>query len=183
MAIKSMVYASIFSALMCVGAYIHIPIGPVPIVLNNFFVLLAGLLLGPLWGFLSVLIYLLIGAVGFPVFAGGKSGLAHFAGPTGGYLVGFAIAAFVVGLISYSNYYMSRRLVKDVVAVVLGSIVIYALGLLWLKWVTKVSFAKAFSIGCLPFLPGDAVKAIAAVFVAKKIRNYIEGSSVKVIEA
>ena len=101
--LQSTVYASLFAALIACGAYlaIPIPISPVPIVLQNLFVLLAGLLLGGRWGLASVGIYLLAGAVGLPVFTGGKGGVAHFFGPTGGYLVGFAASVFVAGLIAH----------------------------------------------------------------------------------
>ena len=87
--LRQMVYASLLAALTAAGGYIQLPIGPVPIVLQNLFVLVAGLILGPRWGLTSMGIYLLLGLVGFPVFAGGKGGLAHLMGPTGGYLLGF----------------------------------------------------------------------------------------------
>ena len=98
--LKLMVYSSMMATLMAVGAYIAIPVGPVPIVLQNLFVMLAALLLGGRWGFISVCVYLLAGAVGLPVFAGGTGGLGKFVGPTGGYLIGFAIAAYLIGTIS-----------------------------------------------------------------------------------
>ncbi|RZW12719.1 MAG: biotin transporter BioY, partial [Desulfobulbaceae bacterium] len=97
--LKLMVYASLMATLTAVGAYIAIPIGPVPIVLQNLFVMLAGLLLGGRWGLTSVGVYLLAGAVGLPVFAGGTGGIGKFIGPTGGYLLGFAAAAYVIGKI------------------------------------------------------------------------------------
>ena len=93
-----MIRASLFTALMILGAYIRIPIGPVPVTLSSFFVLLAGVILGSGWGTASVGIYLLLGALGLPVFTAG-GGLALFAGPTGGYLLGFLPAAFLAGFI------------------------------------------------------------------------------------
>ncbi len=98
--LRWMVLASLMAALTAVGAYIHVPIGPVPIVLSTLFVLLSGLLLGSRWGLASMGLYLLVGAIGIPVFAGGKGGFAHFFGPTGGYLFGYVLAAWVAGLIS-----------------------------------------------------------------------------------
>ena len=92
-------FASLFAALTAVGAYIAIPIGPVPIVLQNFFVYLTGLLLGSKWGATSVAVYLLAGICGLPVFAGGRGGIGHIIGPTGGYLIGFLPAVFVIGFI------------------------------------------------------------------------------------
>src|SRR3972149_8733623 len=98
--LRWMVLASLWAALTAVGAYIHVPIGPVPIVLSTLFVLLSGLLLGSRWGLTSMCLYLLVGAIGMPVFAGGKGGLAHFLGPTGGYLFGFLFASWITGFIS-----------------------------------------------------------------------------------
>ena len=100
--LRWMVLASLMAALAAVGAYIHIPIGPVPIVLTTLFALLAGLLLGSRWGLASMGLYVLVGAMGMPVFAGGQGGLAHLFGPRGGYLFGFVLAAWVTGFISES---------------------------------------------------------------------------------
>ena len=167
--LQLIVYASLMAALISVGAYltVPIPIGPIPLVLQNLFVFLAGLLLGSLWGLASVGIYLLVGAIGLPVFVGGTGGLAHFLGPTGGYLFGFAAAAFVIG-------YLAERLrdyvVGDVVAVVAGVLMVFLFGVPWLKLVTGMSWEKALLVGMLPFLPGDAVKAVAAVLLARAIR-------------
>ena len=167
--LQLIVYASLMAALISVGAYltVPIPIGPIPLVLQNLFVFLAGLLLGSRWGLASVGIYLLVGAIGLPVFVGGTGGLAHFLGPTGGYLFGFAAAAFVIG-------YLAERLrdyvVGDVVAVVAGVLMVFLFGVPWLKLVTRMSWEKALLVGMLPFLPGDAVKAVAAVLLARAIR-------------
>lgn len=87
--LRMMVYALLLAVLTAAGAYLAIPIGPVPIVLQNLFILLAGLLLGSRWGLASVRVYLLTGALGLPVFAGGLGGIGRLVGPTGGYLVGF----------------------------------------------------------------------------------------------
>src|SRR4030067_426903 len=104
--LRWIVLSSLMAALMAVGAYIHVPIGPVPIVLTNLFVLLSGLLLGSRWGLASAAIYLLVGAIGMPVFYGGKGGLAHILGPTGGYLFGFLLCACVAGF--YSERFSHR---------------------------------------------------------------------------
>jgi biotin transport system substrate-specific component len=173
MQLRNLVLASLMAALTSVGAYIHIPLGPVPIVLQNLFVLLAGLLLGPRWGAASIGVYVLVGACGLPVFAGGKGGLATLAGPTGGYLAGFVMGALVAGWIAHRG---PRRVVWDVVAVALGSLVIYACGIPWLKLVTAWSWDKALSVGLAPFVLGDAVKAIVAVMLSKALRPMMDRS-------
>jgi len=96
------IMACLFAALISVGAYIAIPLPatPVPVVLQNMFILLAGFILGPWWGLASVVFYLLLGSMGLPVFSGGTGGLVKFAGPTGGYLFGFIPGVVIFGLVS-----------------------------------------------------------------------------------
>jgi len=165
--LRQIVLASLMAGLMAVGAYLHIPIGPVPIVLTNLFVLLAGLLLGSRWGTASAGIYLLVGAIGMPVFSGGKGGLAHIFGPTGGYLFGFLLGAWITGLISQQ---FRHRLLFDVLAVLFGSLAIYALGIPWLKMVTAIPWNKAWLVGMAPFLIGDSIKAAVAIVLAQAVR-------------
>ena len=165
------VYASLLAALTAVGAYLAIPIGPVPIVLQNMFVLLTGLLLGSRWGLASITVYLLAGLVGLPVFSGGTGGLGHLAGPTGGYLVGYLPTVYLVGWISEKG---GRRMAYDVLAMICGCLVIYAFGLTWLKIVTGMPLAKTMALGMYPFLPGDAVKIAAAAPIARTLRPLIK---------
>lgn len=171
--LRLMVLASLMAALTAVGAYIYIPIGPVPVVLTNLFVFLAGLLLGSRWGLAGIAIYLMIGAMGLPVFAGGKGGLAHFFGPTGGYLVGFAVAAWVVGLISER---VRKSIFHDVLSVSAGALAIYGVGIPWLKWMTGMSWSRSFWVGMVPFVLGDILKASGAVMLARAIRPVLRRS-------
>jgi biotin transport system substrate-specific component len=168
--LRMTVYASLMAALTAAGAYIAIPIGPVPIVLQNLFVFLSGLLLGPRWGAASIGIYLLAGALGLPVFAGGVGGIGHFAGPTGGYLLGYLPAVYVIGLISCES---KKHVLIDIMAMVAGTLIVYALGLSWLKILTKMTLAKTMAVGMFPFLPGDGLKIAAAVPIAKALRPVI----------
>ena len=161
------VLASLMAALTAVGAYIHIPIGPVPIVLSTLFVLLSGLLLGSRWGLISMGLYLLVGAIGIPVFAGGRGGVAHFFGPTGGYLFGYVLSAWVAGLISERS---PKSPIVQIIAIIFGSLAIYVTGVPWLKMVTNMSWAKSLMVGMLPFLIGDAVKGAAALILARSVR-------------
>jgi biotin transport system substrate-specific component len=169
--LRPIVLSSLMAGLMAVGAYIHIPVGPVPMVLTNLFVLLAGLLLGSRWGAVSAGIYLLVGAIGMPVFYGGKGGLAHILGPTGGYLFGFVLCAWLTGFISerFRNTWLG-----GVIAVVVGSLIIYGLGIPWLKMVTKMTWNKALVAGMMPFLIGDAIKAAVAIVLARSVRPILK---------
>jgi biotin transport system substrate-specific component len=161
------VYASLLAALMAVGAYLAIPIGPVPIVLQNMFVFLAPLLLGRRWGLASVAVYLLAGACGLPVFAGGMGGIGRFVGPTGGFLLGYLPAVFLIGLAVSGRRPLFWR---DVFAMVLGSAVLYACGLSWLKLALGFTWSKTLAVGMFPFLAGDAFKIVAAAAIAKSLR-------------
>jgi len=170
--LKMTVYSSLFVAFIALGAFIIIPIGPVPIVLQNMFVLLAGIILGPVWGVACVAIYLLIGFAGLPVFAGGTSGVGRLFGPTGGYLLGYLPAVFVTAGISKG---LGKKMYSDLIAMAIGSLIVYAAGVPWLKTVTAMTWGKAFGIGMAPFLIGDALKIIAAAFIAKTLRKVING--------
>jgi len=169
--LRMVVLASLMAALTAVGAYIHVPIGPVPIVLSTLFALLSGLLLGSRWGLASMGLYLLVGAIGMPVFAGGKGGFAHFFGPTGGYLFGFVLASWLTGFISERS---PGSLTLDVFAVIIGSLAIYGLGVPWLKMVTQMSWPKTFMVGVIPFLIGDAIKASVVVILARSVRPILK---------
>ena len=168
--LQMMVYASLFAALTAVGAFLAIPIGPVPIVLQNMFVYLAGLLLGSRWGLASIGVYLLAGACGLPVFAGGLGGIGRIIGPTGGYLVGYLPTVYLIGKLSARS---NPRVIYDVLAMICGSVALYACGITWLKIVTGMTLAKTLAVGMLPFLIGDALKIVAAAAIARVLRPVV----------
>lgn len=168
--LRMTVYSALFAALTAVGAYMALPIGPVPVVMQNLFVFLAGLILGGRWGMASVGIYLLAGAVGMPVFAGGTGGIGRFFGPTGGYLIGYLPAVFLIGWIAQKT---GQRPFGDILAMLCGTIVLYTCGLVWLKVLTGLAWPKAVAAGMLPFLLGDALKIAVAVPVARVLRTVI----------
>ena len=167
--LRMTVYAALFAAMIAAGAFISVPIGPVPIVLQNMFILLAGLMLGWRWGLAAVAVYLLAGALGLPVFAGGTGGIGRFAGPTGGYLIGFLPAVFVVGFLSKRGKGW-QRILMEIISMILGSLIVYMFGVPWLKIVTGMTMQKALTLGLLPFLIGDAIKIAAAFFIAQALR-------------
>ncbi|ASJ07432.1 biotin transporter BioY [Thermococcus pacificus] len=168
---RDVAFAGLFAALTAVGAQIAVPIGPVPFTLQVLLVLLSGLVLGSRLGLVSQLVYLVAGAVGFPVFAEFSGGFAHIYGPTGGYLLAFPIAAFLAG-------YITEKTGESVWGMTAGSlfgvVVIYALGWLRLCLFMAGDFGKAFKLGVLPFVPFDVLKAGIAVGVAKTVRKMVE---------
>jgi biotin transport system substrate-specific component len=166
-----MIYASLFGAMTAVGAFIMIPLPLVPITLQNFFLALAAALLGGALGALSQIVYVALGLIGLPVFAGGKAGLGVLLGPTGGYLVGFIAGAYLIGILT--GLKERPGVVWLVISMVLGHLVIYGLGTAQLAFVAKLPLSRALAVGVLPFVPGDVVKILAASLIALKVRDYI----------
>ena len=163
-------FVALFAALIAGGTFIAIPIGPVPIVLQNLFTLLAGLVLGPLLGAASVALYLFAGLLGAPVFAGFTGGITRFAGPTGGFLIGYLLMAIIAGLIAGKHEKKISK-IRLAIAVSAGLLVVYVPGIAWLKFRFGLDWYAALVTGFLPYLPGDLLKGIAAVLIAGRLRN------------
>ena len=164
-------HALLYNALMVMGGSVFIalasritipiPFSPVPITGQTLAVLLTGTLLGSKRGALSVFAYLTAGASGLPVFAGGGAGIVYLLGPTGGYLVGFVIAAYVTGLLAEKGW--DRRIFTTALAMAVGNVIIYLCGLCWLA--SFVGINRVFALGLYPFIPGDLVKLIIATIL------------------
>jgi biotin transporter BioY len=143
---------------LCAQAEIRLPFTPVPVTLQPFAVFLCGAALGSRRGALAMLLYLMEGMAGLPFFAGGAAGAAHLAGPTGGYLLGFVPAAFVIGALAERGW--DRSPWPTFLAMGLGSLVLFACGLAQLA--QFVGWERLLSVGFFPFVAGDLVKMAAA---------------------
>lgn len=175
-AISGLTLIALFAALTATGTFIAIPLpfSPVPIVLQNLFVILAGLILGPVKGGLAVALYLAAGAIGAPVFAGATGGFTRFFGPTGGFLLGYLLSALVAGAIAgQPKAGAAAPLWRIILAAVLGLLSGYLLGIPWLKHVLDTTWLGAFTAGFFPFLIGDTVKGVIAVLIAPRLRRVI----------
>jgi biotin transporter BioY len=150
------------SFLIGLCAQLAIPISPVPITAQTFAVLMAGALLGSQRGSLCVLMYIIEGLAGLPVFALGRSGFAVLLGSTGGFLIGFVTAAYVTGLLAQNQW--DRRFTTTVLAMTLGSAVMYAFGLGCLCCLMGFS-STVLSVGLYPFIVGDILKIVLAAVV------------------
>src|SRR5918992_674185 len=160
--VAMMTRVALMAAVTAVAAQITVPIEPVPFTFQVLAVILSGLLLGPRYGALAQAIYVLVGAVGVPVFAGFKGGLGIIFGPTGGYLVSYPLAAAVAGLAAYAAAHSPRRRALTVGSLwgVAALAVIYAIGAGWLSVVTDLPLAVAVAQGGLPFVIFDLVKVV-----------------------
>jgi biotin transport system substrate-specific component len=168
---RETVVAALFAALLSASAWIVIPAGAVPVTLQVFIVLLAGLVLPVRLAGMAVASYLAVGAFGAPVFSGGGAGLAWIAGPTGGYLIGFLVAAILVALVSGFLGSRAPRVVADGTGVAIGVLAIYAVGWAQLTLVTGMGWGAAFVAGVAPFIALDVAKAVVAVAVASTLRR------------
>jgi biotin transport system substrate-specific component len=176
---RGMIYASVFGAVTAAGAYMMIPVPPVPITLQTFFLYVAAALLGGRLGALSQVVYLLIGIIGLPVFAGGKAGMGVLLGPTGGYLLGFVAGAYVIGRLVE----MRREPGPAWFALAMGAgtVVIYLLGVIQLILIARFSMNQAITVGVLPFLIGDALKIGVAVLITMKLRSRLGVHELKIM--
>lgn len=169
---KEMTLVAMFTGLTAIGAFISIPVGPVPITLQTLFVILSGLILGPKLGALSQIVYIILGLVGVPIFAGFTGGLQSIMKPSFGFVIGFVFAAYIVGKIAHKEATISTNNIW--IASLVGTIVIYSFGLPYMYYMLNIVMAKGFSfivvlrMGCLLFLPGDLAKFILASMVAIK---------------
>ena len=170
MNVATMTRTALMAAVTAVAAQIAIPLpfSPIPFTLQVLAVILSGLLLGPRYGALAQAIYVLIGAVGVPVFAQFSGGVGVVLGPRGGYLLSYPLAAAIAGLAAHAaaNATRSRALWASFLWGCAGLAVIYALGATWLAGVTQLPFAAALAQGVLPFVPFDLMKVALAALVA-----------------
>jgi biotin transport system substrate-specific component len=151
------------------GAYVRIPLPftPVPITLQTFFVILSGAVLGRRLGGLTQGFYVFLGVSGMPIFQGYGAGLAHLAGPTGGYLAGFVVASYIVGAFTRRE---NPGLLRILGAMTAGLAGLFACGLTWLVVGYKMSPAQALLLGFVPFVPGAVLKIAAAAWIYSKLR-------------
>jgi len=172
-AIAALVLVALFAAMISASAFLVIPIGPVPVALRNLFTLLAGMVLGPVLGPASVALFIAAGLAGAPVFAGGAAGAAVMLGPTGGYILGYLLSAFVAGLIvGYPKPGTRTPIPRLAAAAAVGLLVVYLPGLPWLRHSLDLeSWRQTLAAGFLPFLIGDAAKGILAALVAGRLRR------------
>jgi biotin transport system substrate-specific component len=156
-------YTAAFIGLISIGAWVSVPFFPVPLTLQTLFVLLAGAIMKR-YAIFPVSMYVVLGALGLPVFHTGATGLGILLGPTGGYLAGFVIAALVVGL-----FYECKSATMKIAGLLAGTGLIYLCGVSWLMYSLSVGFVPAVVSGVLPFLPGDLIKGYAVYKIAGRL--------------
>lgn len=163
-------YVGLSAALIAVCAWIAIPL-TVSITLQTMAICLVAGLFGWKRGTLSVIIYILLGMIGLPVFTGFKSGLAVIAGPTGGYVLGFIFTAIIVGIATEK---IGKKIWQCILFMAIGVLVCYLFGTIWFTIAYKVTFISALSTCVFPFLLPDAVKIIVASILVNRLKKFIK---------
>ncbi|MEW9668618.1 biotin transporter BioY [Ammoniphilus sp. 3BR4] len=170
---KDMMYVSMFAAIMCALGFlppIVLPFTPVPITAQTLGVMLAGGVLGARLGGLSLVIFLMIVAVGAPVLSGGRGGFSVLIGPSAGYLWSYPLAAFAIGYLTERLWDGLNLWKAFAINVLCGILLIYCAGVPVLAMITDISLGKA-AITAIAYIPGDLTKAFIAAYVAVKIKN------------
>ena len=165
-AIFNMTSCALMAALMCVLCPVSVPIGPIPISLSILVILLTVYVLGTWRALVSYTVYLLLGAVGMPVFSGFQGGLAKLAGPTGGYLAGFWLMILVAGIIMEKG---KRNLLVTVLGMLVGVTIDYAVGTAWFVFQTESTVVHALDVCVYPFIPFDVAKIVIAVLLGSVV--------------
>lgn len=176
--VKTIVLVGLMTAVTCVlgPLSIPLPISPVPISLTNLAIYFTIYVIGMKRGTLSYLIYLLIGFAGAPVFSAFTSGPAKLLGATGGYLIGFIFMALICGF--FIDKWPAKRYLHFA-GMVLGTVVCYLFGTVWLAYQASMSFAAALAAGVIPFIPGDLAKIMIAMLIGPQIRKRLNAAGLK----
>lgn len=169
---EQLTITALFAALTSVLSQIQLPIGVIPINLAMLSVFMTGTILGWKLGAVSQIVYVLLGAVGLPVFAGFSGGIGIIKGPTGGYIIGYVVAALVIGLIT--EKVPGNRYLITAIAIFAGIIVCYALGTAWFIYVQKSTLSIAMKYCVLPFIPGEIAKMAIAVVASVRLKKILK---------
>jgi len=172
---RSSVFVAMYAAIICVTGFISVPIGPIPLVLQNVVAISAGLIFGLPQGAAAVGMFLAVGTLGLPVFSGARSGIAVLNGPTGGFLVGYFIGALIAGYIATNPTPDEKKISREKIfrlvrAAIAGLGFMYLIGMLNFRRVTGASFYQALSLCVVPFVIPDIIKIGILIPVVARLR-------------
>ena len=171
--IKDMTLIGLMSAIICIMApfSVILPVSPVPISLGTLAIYFAIMVLGRRLGFFSVLLYILLGLIGLPVFTGFTGGVGKILGPTGGYIIGYLFMALICGFFTDRWF---GKFFPNFAGMLLGTAVCYGFGTVWFIFQSNMSLSAAFGSAVLPFLPGDLVKMLIAIFIGRQVQKRLK---------
>lgn len=175
---RSSVFMAMYAAIICVTGFISLPLGPIPIVLQNVVAISAGLVFGLPQGAAAVGMFLAVGTLGLPVFSGARSGIAVLNGPTGGFLVGYFVGALIAGSIATKPKVEEKSFSKEIIfrlarGAIAGLGFTYLIGMLNFRRVTGTSFSQTLSLCIIPFIIPDIIKICIMVPIAARLRPVV----------
>ena len=175
---REMIIISLMTAILCILGPITlpIPVSPVPISMVTFVIYISIYVLGMKQGAVSCLLYLLIGFIGLPVFSGFTGGVGKLFGPTGGYMLGYVFMAVICGF--FIDKWATKR-VLHIIGMLLGTMVCYLFGTIWLSMQAGMSLYAALGVGVLPFIPGDMIKIVTASIAGPVIRKRLKRAGLR----
>lgn len=175
--IKQMTVIALMTAVLCILSpfSLNIPVSPVPISLGSMAVYFVVTVLGMKRGTISVLLYILLGLVGLPVFSNFTGGAGKLFGPTGGYIIGYIFLALIFGgAIEYGTKLIKNELLVSIVGGIVGTLVLYLFGTVWLAILLQKDFVSALWLGVIPYIPGDIIKFILAMAIGVQLRKRLK---------
>ncbi len=178
---RDLIECAIFAAIICVFSVMTIPTGIIPVTMGTFGIMLTAVVLGWKKGTIAVLVFILLGAVGLPVFSGFKGGIGVLAGPTGGYITGYIVMTLVSGALAARLPQKRAAQMGKVFAVLaLGMVLCYTLGTIQFMFVAKKSLAASLALCVTPFIPFDLIKCALAAFIGVSVRNILIKAKLKI---
>ncbi|MBR5317000.1 MAG: biotin transporter BioY [Lachnospiraceae bacterium] len=173
--VKNLTFTALMTAILCIIGPIVIPIGMVPMSFTNMAIYLTIILLDRKKAMITVALYLLIGFVGLPVFAGFSAGAGKMFGPTGGYLIGYLVLSFISGiLLEHMKGQRKQKIWYQILALIMGNIGLYLVGTLWLMYQSRLNMMTALSVGVFPFLIFDVIKILLSVSIGNSIKRRLQ---------
>ncbi len=173
---KNMTRIAVMTAVICILGPVSIPIGPVPISLTPLTILLSVYILGMAEGAIATLLYVILGAIGLPVFGGFSGGFGIIAGPTGGYIIGYVFLALIAGW--FINHFYDIIWVQYL-GMCLGMAVLYAFGTVWLSHAAHMTFAEALAVGVLPFIAVDLIKMAVSIILGRAVNKRLDAGGIR----
>ena len=168
--VRNMVFTAMFAALICVAAPFSIQVGPIPISLATFAIYLTGAILGGKRGMVATIVYIMIGAVGLPVFSGFRGGFGVLFGMTGGYIIGYIPLVLITGIFAEMNSKKINRVIVTVIGMILATAALYTFGTIWYMIVSGNDLITSLKTCVLMFIPGDAIKIACVTAVSVPLR-------------
>lgn len=176
-----LVLTALFAALISAGCFIQIPLpGGVPVAIQDMLAMLSGMILGPIYGACAVVIFLVLGCIGLPVFTGKAGVQVILGGPTGGFLAGYLLGALAAGIVlaallpSGKKHTAAASYIIITIAALVATFVLFACGIVRFMQLTGYTFGKTMAAVLIPFIPGNIIKIILMVMLTKKFRPVVE---------